>query len=64
MFPCIAADTAKSITTQARVNTGETNKIIKELIAEKERLLKELQDKKGLVQGYTEEGKYIFFFLH
>ncbi|KAK2152327.1 hypothetical protein LSH36_333g03043 [Paralvinella palmiformis] len=40
------ANRAKSIKTDARVNQEATNKIIQELIAEKERLLKELESAK------------------
>ena len=36
------ADKAKSIKTQAKINNTETNKIIQDLIAEKEKLLREL----------------------
>ena len=49
------ADRAKSIQTIARVNQEATNKIIQELIAEKERLLQELENERGGKGGYTDE---------
>ena len=53
-----AADRAKSIKTEARVNQQATNKLIKELIAEKEKLLRELENAKSSSrQGYKDEGK-------
>ena len=55
----VAADRAKSIKTEARVNQEATNKIIKELIAEKERLLKELEGAKhGGTSGISKEGMW------
>ncbi|CAD5115509.1 DgyrCDS4476 [Dimorphilus gyrociliatus] len=41
------ADRAKSIKTKAEVNRAETNKILADMIGEKERLLKELEDLKA-----------------
>ncbi|XP_013411854.1 kinesin-like protein KIF28P [Lingula anatina] len=50
------ADRAKSIKNVAKVNESETDKLIRELIAEKEKLLAELKDAKANVTvGYTEE---------
>ena len=48
------ADRAKAIQTVARVNQEATNKIIQELIAEKEKLLRELENEKGK-GGYTDD---------
>lgn len=55
---CVAADRVKEIRTDARVNQVETDKMIQELIAEKQRLLKELENAKltGGSMGYTLEG--------
>ena len=54
---CLAADRAKSIRTQAQVNETSTDKLIQELIAEKERLLSELRLTKAKpLAGYTDEG--------
>lgn len=54
----LAADRVKEIRTDARVNQVETDKMIQELIAEKQRLLKELENAKstGGSMGYTLEG--------
>ncbi len=52
----LVADRAKSIKTSAQVNQTATDKMIKELIAEKERLLKELQSaKSGQQAGLSDE---------
>jgi len=58
----MTADRVKEIRTDAKVNMVETNKLIAALIAEKKRLLSDLENAKkaGL---YTEEGKYIFCFI-
>jgi len=55
----LSANRAKSIKTDARVNQEATNKIIQELIAEKERLLKELESAKhGYGPDITKEGQF------
>ena len=54
MIIYFTADRAKAIQTVARVNQEATNKIIQELIAEKEKLLRELENEKGK-GGYTDD---------
>ena len=56
------ADRAKSIKTDAKVNHEATDKLIKELIAEKERLLRELENAKTSSAGaagigFSEQGQ-------
>ena len=52
------ADRAKSIKTVATVNTEATDKLIQELIQERERLLRELQAKDAGA-GTDPEGTYV-----
>lgn len=49
----------KEIKTVAKVNQVETEKMIQDLISEKQRLLKELENAKstGRSLGYTPEGR-------
>ena len=57
------ADRAKSIRTDAKVNQEATDKMIKALIEEKERLLKELENAKaGGKEGVNQEGEYRYLF--
>lgn len=51
-----SADRVKEIRTDAKVNKVETNKMIAALIAEKKKLLSELENAKK-ASGYTEEGE-------
>ncbi|KAI0215596.1 Kinesin-related protein 1 [Lamellibrachia satsuma] len=52
------ADRAKSIRTVAKVNQEATNKLIQDLIAEKEKLLRELENARtATAHGYTDDGK-------
>ena len=52
-----SADRAKAIKTAAQVNQTATDKMIQELIAEKEKLLRELQNAKTNKQaGLSDEG--------
>ena len=54
----ILADRAKSIKTDAKVNQAATDKLIQELIAEKERLLRELEKTKNpATVGLSDDGK-------
>lgn len=46
----------KEIRTDAKINKVETNKMIAALIAEKKKLLSELENAKK-ASGYTEEGE-------
>ena len=60
----VTADRAKSIKTDAKVNHEATDKLIKELIAEKERLLRELENAKtggagSTRTGFSDEGQLI-----
>jgi hypothetical protein len=54
IHPCLA-DRAKSIKTVAKVNQAATDKLIQELIREREQLLKELESKSN--KGLDEEEK-------
>jgi hypothetical protein len=54
------ADRAKSIRTDAKVNQAATDKLIQELIAEKERLLKELEkNRNNPAAGISDDGKWL-----
>jgi len=58
---CIStADRVKQIKTDAKVNMCETDKLIASLIAEKEKLLRELDSAKrgGMSATLTAEGQY------
>ena len=57
LFP---ADRVKSIKNQAKMNVSPTDKLIKELLTEKQSLLDKLKEKTGQNLGYSEEGKIIW----
>ena len=50
------ADRVKEIRTDAKVNKVDTDKLIRSLIADKERLLLDLQRAKTGIEGYTQDG--------
>jgi len=50
----------KSIKNQAKMNVSPTDKLIKELLTEKQSLLDKLKEKTGQNLGYSEEGKIIW----
>ena len=57
LFP---ADRVKSIKNQAKMNVSPTDKLIKELLTEKQSLLDKLKEKTGQNLGYSEEGKVLW----
>lgn len=60
---CVAADRVKQIKTDARINNVQTDKLIAALIAEKEKLLRDLDaaSRSGTpTDGFTNDGEWLF----